>query len=142
MRVEMDRQADFGFQRFDQYFGCIRLEHAGHVFQAQNMGTGRFQLLAHSNIVFQVVLRSVRIKNVAGIANGTFANLTVLNHRIHRDTHVFNPVQAIKHAENIDTLGRGHADEFLHHIVRIIGIAHAIRPAQQHLRHHVWQGSA
>ena len=101
------------------------------------MGTGGLQLFAHRDIVFQVILGAVGVKDIAGIANRAFADLAVINHSVHRHAHVFNPVQAVEHAEDIHTFGRGDAHEFLHDVVGVIGIAHAVRPAQQHLGHHV-----
>ena len=101
------------------------------------MGARGAQLLAHIDVVLQVVLGPVRVVDVAGIADRTLADLVVLDHRIHRDAHVLHPVEAVEDAEDIDPGGGGHTHEFLHHIVGIIGIADAVRGTQQHLGHQV-----
>ena len=137
MGVEMDRQPDLLLEGLDQNLGRRRFHQARHVLQAQHMGPRRLQLLAAGDVVFQVILGAVRVQNIAGIADGAFQNLVGLQHRIHRDAHVFHPVQAVKHPEHIDARDRGLFDKALHHIVRVGGVAHAIRAAQKHLGHQV-----
>ena len=137
MGVEMDWQADLLLQGLDQNLGRRRFHQARHVLQAQHMGPCRLQLLAAGDVVFQVILGAVRVQNIASIADRAFQNLVGLQHRIHRDAHVFHPVQAVKHPEYIDAGDRGLFDKALHHIVRVGGVAHAIGTAQKHLGHQV-----
>ncbi|SMX50740.1 hypothetical protein PEV8663_04786 [Pelagimonas varians] len=142
MGVEMDRQTDLFFQRFDQRPCGRGLEQARHILEPQNMRPCGLQLLPHGNVVFQVIFGAVRIQNIAGIANCALKHPAGIQHRIHRHAHVFHPVQAVKHPEHINAGFRGLFDKELHHIVRIIGVAHAIGTAQQHLRHHIGHGFA
>ena len=65
------------------------------------------QLPGEPDIVLQAVLGAVGIEDVAGVADRPFAELAGLAHRVHRDAHVLDPVQAVEHAEEVDAaLGR------------------------------------
>ena len=96
-----------------------------------------FQLLAHGDVVFEVILGAVRIEDIAGVADRAFADLAGFNHRIHGHTHVLYPVEAVEHAEHVHSRGCSGFHEMLHNVVGIICVAHAIGGAQQHLRHDV-----
>ncbi len=135
--VEMDRQADLFLQRLEEDAGCSGFQKPRHVLEAENMGAGGFQRLAHRDVVFQVVFRAVGIEDVAGIADRAFADLALLDHGIHRDAHVLDPVEAVEDAEDVDAGLRRLPHEFLHDVVGIIGVADAVRGAEQHLRHDV-----
>ncbi len=50
----------------------------GHVFQAEHMGAGGFQLLTAGDVVFQVIFGAGGVQQVAGIADGAFADLVRL----------------------------------------------------------------
>ena len=95
------------------------------------------QVLAHLDIVFEVILRPVRVQDVAGVADRAFADLAAFHHRIHGDAHVLDPVEAVEHAKHVNAGFGGLRHEALHHVVGIVGIAHPVRGAQQHLRHDV-----
>ncbi len=57
------------------------------------MGACIPQVFAHVYIVLQVVFRAVRVQNVAGITDRAFADLARVDDGVHRDTHVFDPVE-------------------------------------------------
>ena len=69
---------------------------------------------------------AVRVEDIAGVADGAFTDLAAVDNRIHGDTHVFNPVEAVKHAEHVNAGFCRLADKFLHHIVRVVGVANAV----------------
>jgi len=75
-------------------------------FQAQNMLRRRFQLLPHGDIVFRFVFGRGRVKNITGIANGTFTNLFILypNASIATGAMFSTKVQASKNAKFTSTL--------------------------------------
>ena len=106
------------------------------------MRASGFQVFAHVHVILKVVFRTIRVKNVTGVADRAFANLACFDHRIHRHAHVFNPVETVENAEDIDTGIGGCRHKLLHHIVRVVRIAHPVGGAQQHLRHYVGQGCA
>ena len=89
------------------------------------------------DVVFQVIFGAVGVKNIPRVADRAFQNLVGVQHRIHRDAHVFHPVQAVKNPEYIDAGDRGLFDKALDHIVGVGGVAHAVRAAQKHLGHQV-----
>jgi hypothetical protein len=137
MGVEMDRQVHRVLERGDQHGGGGGFQQARHVLQAQHMRARGLQLLGHGDVVLQVVLRAVGVEDIAGVADRAFADLARLQHRVHRDAHVLDPVEAVEDAEDIDAAFGGCMHEFLHHVVGIGGVAHAVGPAQEHLRHDV-----
>jgi hypothetical protein len=51
---KVDRQVDLFFQRFHEDLGSLRLQQAGHVLDAKDMGAGSFQFLRQIDIVFQI----------------------------------------------------------------------------------------
>ena len=140
MRVEMNGQADFVFQCLHQTARCGRLQQTRHVLETQHMGTGGLQLPCHADIVLEVVLGAVRIEDIAGVADRGLADAVRIQHRVHGDAHVVDPVKAVKYAEHVDAGLRGLCNEGFHHIVRIGRVADAVGAAQQHLQHQVRHG--
>jgi hypothetical protein len=133
MRVEMDRQVGRVLQRLEQYPRRLRLQQPRHVLDGDDIGAGFFQLGGKRRIVLEVVFRAGGIQNVAGIADRRLADPVLLGDRVHRDAHVLDPVQAVEDAEDVDAaLGRL-ADEVFDDIIRIVLVADAIGPAEQHL---------
>ena len=111
VRVEMDRQVGRLAQRLEQHARRRRLQQPGHVLDGDDMGAGLLQLLGQRDIVFEVVFGARRIEDVAGVADRRFAELVLGAHRVHRDAHVLDPVEAVEHAEQVDAAGRRLRDE-------------------------------
>ena len=137
MGVEVDRQADFLLERLDQRVGGRGLQEPGHVLDAEDVGACGAQLLRHGHVVLEVVLRPRRIGKVAGVADRRLAELARLDDRVERDAHVLDPVQRVEHPEHVDAGPRRLRHEGPHHVVGIVGVADAVRGAQQHLGHQV-----
>ena len=78
------------------------LQQPGHVLDAEDVRAGRLQLPRQADIVGEVVLGPVRVEDVAGVADRPLAELARLEHRVDRDAHVLDPVQAVEDAEEID----------------------------------------
>ena len=140
MCVEVDGKAHLFLQDADEKPRSRRLQQACHVLQPQHMGTGSLQLLGHANIVFEIILGAVGVENIARIADRGFAHAVGLDNRLHGDAHVVDPVEAVKHAEHVNTAGGRLFDEGLHHIIGIGRVAHTIGAPQQHLQHEVRHG--
>ena len=84
MRVEVNRDADFIFERFDELLGGKGADESGHVFDAEHVCAHLFQLLGQADVVFKVVLVALRVQDVAGVAECAFADgVRVLAHCIH-----------------------------------------------------------
>ena len=120
-----------------QFARRARLADAGHVLDAKDMGTGLLKLLRHVDVVLEVVLRPPGVEQIAGVADGAFADRTAGNHRVHRHAHVVDRVQRIEDAEDVDAVLRRLLHEVLDDIVRIVGVAHRVRRTQQHLEGNV-----
>ena len=74
VRVEVDRHADFLAQRLDQRVRRVRLAQAGHVLDAQDVRAHLHQLLGQLHVILQVVFGALGIEDVAGVADGRFAD--------------------------------------------------------------------
>ena len=143
--VEMDRQVGRLAQRLEQHARRGRLQQPGHVLDGDDMGAGLLELPGQRHVVVEVVFGARRIEDVAGVADRRFAELVLGAHRVHRDAHVVDPVQAVEHPEQVDAAGRRLRDEMADHIVRIVGVADAVGAPEQHLQAAGWappRGSA
>ena len=141
VRVQMHRQVDGFLQCRDQQFGCLRLEEAGHVFDRDQMSAGVFQAARQVEVVLQIVLRTRRIGDIAGIAKADFRqSLRPLAHRPNAGLHRLHPVEAVEDAEYVDPRFGRLLDEAYDQIIGIGRIAHGIRAAQQHLKANVGNG--
>ena len=74
VRVEMNGNADFFAQRLDQLLGRVRFAQARHVFDGQNVRAHALQFFGHPDVVFKRIFFAARIENVAGVADGGFAD--------------------------------------------------------------------
>ena len=133
MGMQLYRNADLIFQGSDQLLGCIRLEKTGHILDGQNMGASFLQLFGHVNIIIKGIFIPLGIHNIAGIANGGFTDLTLLQNLIHGYFHTGDPVERIENTEHIDTRSGRLLNESADQVIRIIGITHSIGAADQHL---------
>ena len=139
----MHRQVDGFLQGRDQQFGGLRLEEAGHVFDRDQMSAGVFQAARQVEVVLQIVLRTRRIGDIAGIAKADFRqSLRPLAHRPNAGLHRLHPVEAVEDAEYVDPRFGRLLDEAYDQIIGIGRIAHGIRAAQQHLKANVGNGLA
>ncbi len=135
--MEVDGDGQFFLQRLDQHGGGGGFQEARHVLEPEDMSARGLQLLGHRDIVFQVIFRPGGVEHVAGIADRRLADLVGVDDRVHGDAHVFDPVERVEDAEDVDAgLGRLR-DKGLHDVVGVVGIAHRVRGAEQHLRHDV-----
>jgi len=131
--VQMHRYADVLLKRLDQLVGSQRLEQTGHVLDGQDMGPHLLKLFGHVQVIFQRILVPLGIGDVAGVADGGFADFAGPAYRFHGHLHAGGPVKRIKDPEDIHA-GVGRLfNELLHHVVGIVGVAHGVGTAQQHL---------
>ncbi len=79
----------------------------------------------------------VGIENVAGVADGRFAEHAAVEHGVHGHLHVRQPIERIEDAEQIHARGGRLAHELLDHVVRIVRVAQGVRGPQQHLEQDV-----
>ncbi len=131
--MEVQRQADFFLQRLDQRADGARFADAGHVFDADDVGAGLLQLSGEVDVVLEVEFRAALVEQVAGVAQGAFAQRTALDDGIHGDTHVVHPVQRVEDTEDVDAVLSRLLHEVAHNVVAVVGIADGVGGAQQHL---------
>ncbi len=136
MGVEVDRQADLLLQRRDQALGRFGLAEARHVLDRNDVGTRRLQLFGEANVVGEIVTAR-RVGEIAGVADGGLAELALLEHRVHRQAHVLDPVEAIEDTKEVDTRFGRLLDEVANHIIGVVLVADTVGTAQQHLQQDV-----
>ena len=135
--MQVDWDANLLFQRGNQLFGGVGLQQAGHILDCQHVGAPLFQFLRQIHIVPQSIFILCLVQNVAGIAHGGLQQLSLIQHLIHGHFHSWNPVQRVEHAEYINSPLCRFFHKCPHQIVRVVGVAHQIRAAQQHLEGNV-----
>ena len=93
-----------------------------------------FNFLRQIDVIFEVILGAFRIENITCVTDRCFAELVFLQHRIHRYAHVFDPVQTVENAEQIDAAACCLAHEIFYDIIGIRFVADAVCTAQKHLQ--------
>ena len=84
-----------------------------HVLQPQDMRAGVALRAPCSGSISGRIWRG-RGQQVAGIADRPLADLAAVDHRIHGDAHVLDPVQTVEDAEHVDAGRGGLFDKGLH----------------------------
>ena len=111
----------------------VRLAESGHVFDGEKVGAEFLELVGHCDVVLERIFWTACVENVSGVTNRRFADAAGLKHGVDCDAHVFDGVERIEDAEDIDALRVGFAHEFLDYVVGIGRVADSICAAQQHL---------
>jgi len=93
VRMKMNRQADFLFERGDEFIDRRRPTHTGHVLDANNMRACLLEFARHANVVGEIVFVRRRRQQITGIANRCFTELARLEHGVECYAHVLDPVQ-------------------------------------------------
>ena len=96
-----------------------------------------FSSLRELHVVLEVVLRPLRVEDVARVADGRFADRAGLDHGFHRHAHVGSPVERVEDAEDVDPRGGRLANALADDVVGIVRVAHRARRPQQHLEQDV-----
>ena len=135
--VQVDGQPHLLLQGGHQLLGGVGLQQAGHILDGQHMSAPLFQLLGEVDIIFQGVLVLRLVQNIAGVAHGGLQQLVLAEHLLHGHLHARHPVQGVEDAEHVDAALGGLLHEGAHQIVGIVGVAHQIGAAQQHLERDV-----
>ena len=137
MGVQVDGQAHLLLQGGHQLLGGVGLQQAGHVLDGQHVGAPLFQLLGEVDIIFKGVLVLCLVQNVAGVAHGGLQQLVLAEHLLHGHLHTRHPVQGVEDAEHVDAPLGGFLHEGADEVVGVVGVAHQIGAAQQHLERDV-----
>ena len=127
MRVEMNRDPNFLLQCLHKFGSGRRLAQTRHILNGQQVCPPLLQFPGKTHIVFEVILRATRIKNISRVTNRRFAEHACFANRIHGDSHVRCPVERIKDTENIHSRSSRFFDEFDNNIVGIVRVSHRVR---------------
>lgn len=101
------------------------------------MGAGIGELAGHLDVIVEVVLGPRRVVDVARITDHGFEHFAALEHGVHGDPHVVDPVETVEGAKHVNTGTRRLVDEGVDHVIGIVGVADAVRGPEQHLEEHV-----
>ena len=88
----MYRQTNFLFERFYQCGRGARPAYARHVLNAEHVGTGFFQRLGHVDIVFEIIFRTIFVKQITCVTNRRFTQRAAFHHGVDGNTHIVDPV--------------------------------------------------
>ena len=142
VRMEVHGQAGFFLQGLDQRGRRARPAYARHVLDAQHMRASGLELFGNAHVVFQVVLGACAVEQVGGVADRAFAQGASLYDGVHRHAHVFDPVERVKYTKQVDAAIGCLLHEVAHDVVGVVGVAHGVGAAQQHLQQHVRDAGA
>ena len=101
------------------------------------MGTAALQFFCHLYVVLEGVFIVLGIEDIAGVADGRLKDLILLQDFVHGDGHALDPVEGVKHTEDINAALGGGFDEFADQVVGIVGVADGVGTAEQHLQEQV-----
>src|SRR6267154_428043 len=124
--MKMNGNIDFFAKSANELKSRVRLAKAGHVFDGQEMRPEIFELLGHGDVIFERIFWAARVENVAGVANGGFADRASFEHSINGHAHVFDGVERIENAKDVDALSVRFAHEFFDYIIGIGRIANSV----------------
>src|SRR5262249_20949185 len=134
VRVEVDRETSLLLDLANEKTGRVWLTQPGHILDGNQVRAELCQFLGKVYVVLKVVLGSAGVKDVAGVANGRLAQHSGFKDRIHRHAKIGQPVQGVEDAKQIDPGLRRFLDKCLDDVVRVIGVAHRISGAEEHLK--------
>jgi len=97
-----------------------------------------FQLLRHIDVILERIFIAIGAKNITRVANSRFADrVRILTNRIHGDLEIRQIIKRVEDAENIHPALGGVFNEAANHIVGIVGIAHTVGTAKEHLKAYI-----
>src|SRR5207244_1807863 len=100
-----------------QFAGGVGAAESGHVLDAEQGGSGGFQLAGQTHIVVQVVLGTRRIEDIARIAEGGLGDHARLSYRLDGRQHGGNVVERIEDTEEVNAVPGRDANKLLHDVI-------------------------
>ena len=121
MGVEVDGDADLLLEGGDELTDGGRVAEAGHVLDAQNVRAHFFELLGFIDVIFERIFRAVGVGDVAGVADGGFADgLAMFAGGFHSDLHVGKVVEGVEDTEDVHAGVGGVLDESGDDVVGVV----------------------
>ena len=134
----MNWHRDSIFQGRYQIIRSLRFQKTSHIFNGNNIGTSFFKLFRHIYVVVQVVFCTSPIKDIASVAQCNFSYFILCTHFIDSNMHIIKTIQAIKYAENINTISSSPLNELTNYVVWIRCVTYSISTAKKHLKQCIW----
>src|SRR5579864_6831812 len=129
----MDGQGNLFAQGLHQLICGVGFAEASHVLDAEKMGAELFHLFGQGQVIVQTILGAAGIEEITSVADGRLANGTGFEHRVDGSAHIFDGVQRIENAEDVDSLRMRFTNEFRNHIIGIGGVADGVGSPEEHL---------
>lgn len=133
----MHRQPGLLAKRRNQLTRRAGSAHPRHILDADDVGPGGLKFSSDIEVVLEVILETGAVEEICRITDRPFAQRSALANRVHRDSHVVNPVERIKNTKQVNAARRRLGYEMPHHIIGVVGVADRITAAQQHLQQDV-----
>ncbi len=114
--MQVHRQPDVLPQLLDQLVGLHRRQHAGHVLDADRVGTHVLQLAGELDVSVYGVHRG------DGVGYGRLDHASVLLHGAHCHLHVAVVVERVEYAEDVDPAPAGVLDELVQYVVGVVPV--------------------
>ena len=109
--MQVNRNIQRILQARDQDLCRIGLQQAGHILDGHRVTAQILQLLRQIHIVLQRVLIAGQVRHIAGVADGTFHELVLLQCLVDSDFHAGQPVQGVENTEHVNAALCGQADD-------------------------------
>ena len=135
MRMEVDGQINSLFESRHQPVGRFRFQQTRHVLDTEDVGAHFLQFTGHGNVILQVVLAAGQ--DIPRVADGRLGYLAGAQDGVDGHPHALQPVEAVENAEHVDAAICRLGDEAAHHVVGVVGVAHGIGGAEEHLEEDV-----
>ena len=131
--VEVEGESDFVFEGFDELEGGVGFQEAGHVLDGEDVGAHFLELFGHPDVVSEGVFVALGVEDVAGVADGGFADAAGAADGLHGDLHVGEPVEGVEDAEDVHAFLGGDFDEAADDVIGVGGVADGVGGAEEHL---------
>src|SRR5688572_6196450 len=93
---------------------------AGHIFDGKEMCAHFLEVPGELDVILERILGAFGVENIAGVANGCFADGMSLLNRFHGDGQIRQIIQRVEYPENIDALRGRMLDEAFNNVIWII----------------------
>ena len=132
--MDVDGQVEVLAQCGHELHRRRRTQQSGHILDREHVGTGLDDLARQTQVVVEGVELLTRIEDVRGVAQGHLGERGIRRtHGFDRRTHLFDVVECVEDAEDVDAGAGGFVDEGVGDLGRVRGVADGVAPAQQHL---------
>ena len=138
----MNRQTHLLPQGFHQLLCGVRTAQAGHVLDAQGVGTHLLEFLRKLHVILERIFIALIVEDIARVTDRAFTDRVCFAYGLHRGLKVGQVIERIEDPENIHAVLGRMFHERLHDVVWIIGVPHRVGAAEEHLKTDIWHSLA